>query len=100
MKMKNKESTELPDNSSIYGFAFTDDLSNMDMSEIHESLYYMGRSSEEVVFSVCDDIRSECTWIVAANRYLIEDEVADVIDFIIDNNLSEEYCLINYSLET
>jgi hypothetical protein len=87
---------ELPEDVIIYGFAFTDDLGDMDMSELHEILLDRGVSLSSVVFSVWDDVKSYCTWIVAADRYLKEEEVEKVIAFIVENNIEEEYCLIQF----
>jgi hypothetical protein len=63
------------------------------MKEIYDGLESRFTPLEEVVFSVWDDLASDCTWLVAANRYLDESEACDVINFIIENNLEEEYCL-------
>ena len=87
MKKQPKELTELPDNVFIYGFAFTEDLSGMDMKEIYNQLELRFTPLENVVFSVWDDFASDCTWLVAANRYLDESEVSDVINFIIEISL-------------
>lgn len=95
MKKQPKELTELPDNVFIYGFAFTEDLSGMDMKEIYNQLELRFTPLENVVFSVWDDFASDCTWLVAANRYLDESEVSDVINFIIENALEDAYCLLD-----
>jgi len=87
---------ELPDNATIYGFSFIDEFSEIDMSELHEALLDKGIPLDQVIFSTWDDYESDCTWVVAGDRYLEEQEVADVISFVIENNIEEEYCLINF----
>lgn len=86
---------EIPLNATIYGFAFTDDLSETDMKEINQNLLKKGlKDLKDVVFSVYDD--KDCTWIVAADRYLSEDEVRDTVDYIIDNNIEDIFILIDF----
>jgi len=85
---------ELPNDVIVYGFAFTDSMSDTDMDELHESLMAKGHLLENVVFSTFDDDKDRCTWIVAANKYLKDDDVRDVVDFIVDNEIEDEYLLI------
>lgn len=86
---------EIPLNVTIYGFAFTDDLSETDMKEINQNLLKKGlKDLKDVIFSVYDD--KDCTWIVAADRYLSEDEVRDTVDYIIDNNIEDIFILIDF----
>ena len=87
---------ELPNNAMIYGFSFIDDLSEIDMNEIHENLIKREVLPSNVIFSTWDDKDTPCTWLVASNRYLVEFEVRDVIDFIQDNNIEDEYLLIEF----
>ena len=87
---------ELPLDVIIYGFSFIDVLSEIDMSEIHETLLDKGIPLYDVIFSTWDDHDSSCTWVMASNRYMNDDEVKNTIEFIIENNIEEEYCLINF----
>ncbi len=87
---------ELPDDAMIFGFSFIDEFSEIDMKEIHENLLDRGVLPDRVIFSTWDDFESDCTWVVACDRYLEEQEVSDVISFVIENNIEEEYCLINF----
>ena len=87
---------ELPDNVMIYGFAFIDELSELDIDEIHENLMAKGHVVSDVIFSTWDDADSNCTWVIAADRYMEEDEVEAALNFITENDLQQEYCLMDF----
>ena len=49
-----------------------------------------------VIFSTWDDADSNCTWVIAAERYMEEDEVEAALNFITENDLQQEYCLMDF----
>jgi len=88
---------ELPLNVLIYGFAFVDKLSELNLDEIHHNLSRKNVLVEKVIFSAWDDDRDSCTWVVAADRYLEDNEIKDTVDFIIDNEIEDEFLLLEYA---
>lgn len=95
--MKVTYNSELPLDVTIYGFGFADILSNINVKEMNNALLDKGLISlEGIIFSPYHDIKSDCTWVVAADRYMTEDEVKETIDFIIDNNIEDVYILMEY----
>lgn len=83
-------------NRMIYGFAFTSDLTMMNFKEINSSLIEKGADLNDVVFSTWDDVDSDCTWILAANEYIEDADVCNFINFVIENNLEDDFALIDY----
>jgi hypothetical protein len=83
----------LPDNCMVYGFTFTDVLSDLNMEEINSVLINRGAVLSDVIFSVWKSYEDDCIWVVAADRYLTEVEVADTITFIGENEFEYEYSL-------
>lgn len=83
-----------PDNVEIHGFAFAPNLSEMDMDEIHDNIQERNIPLDEVIFSTFND--EHCVWLVAASRYLTDDEVKDCVITIIENDYVYEYILISY----
>lgn len=90
----------LPDNCMIYGFTFTDVLTDLNMDEINSVLLKRGAVLSDVIFSVCKSYEDDCIWVVAADRYLTELEVADTITFIGENEFEYEYSLGGSELNT
>lgn len=86
--------SKLPENVLIYGFAFGESFQDIDMEEVHWNLEDRATIIEDVIFSTC--VEYDCTWIIAADRYLTEEEVKDTIAFMLDNQIEEEFCLIEF----
>jgi hypothetical protein len=85
---------DIPFNVTIYGFAFTDDISDISIfKEMSMNLEKRGAFLKDIVFSTWDD--TDCTWVVAADRSLTDKEVEDTVDFIIDNNIEDIYLMID-----
>jgi hypothetical protein len=83
----------LPDDCMIYGITFTDVLSELNMDEINNVLLKRGAVLSDVIFSVWKSYEDDCIWLIAADRYLSEDEIADTISFIGENEFYYEYSL-------
>ena len=83
----------LPKDADIYGFAFADELSDIDMIEVQDRLAERSVILEDVTFSAWKDEKSKCVWIVAASRYLDDDEIRDTIDVCVENGIEDEFCL-------
>lgn len=81
----------------IYGFSFANDLSQIKMNEMHSSLSLRGVAWINVVFSAWEDLDSDCIWVVAANKYLKDNDIRFVIENILENNLEEEYLLTSFT---
>lgn len=86
---------EIPDDVIVYGFAFAPELTDFDMKELEFSLECRNIAPECVVFSAWSDAVSDCVWILAANKYVDDDGIKNSIEYIIENNVDEEYCLVN-----
>lgn len=84
---------EFPGDVMVHGFSYADVLSDIDMKDMNETLISRDVLTENVIFSTWDDIETPCTWVVAATRYLEDGEARDVIEFILENGLEEEYLL-------
>jgi hypothetical protein len=85
--------TELPKNVDIYGFAFGSELSNIDMYMVQDKLKERSVIIEDVIFSAWIDKNSDCVWIIAASRYLDDNEIKDTIDVCVENGIEDEFCL-------
>ena len=89
--------SKIPEDVIIYGFSFADDLSQIKMDEIHSSLSIKNIAWSNVVLSAWDDLDSDCTWVIAANRYLDDNEIRNIIEFFLENNVEEEYLLTSFT---
>jgi len=87
---------ELPDDLTIHGFSFAADLSKIKMGEMHDNLSNRNVKWSDVILSAWEDIDSDCTWVIAADRYLDEKEVKNVIEYILENSVEEEYLLTSF----
>lgn len=87
---------ELPKNADIYGFAFGSELSDIDMDMVQDKLKERSVIIDDVIFSAWRDIKSDCVWIVASNRYLDDNEIKDTIDVCVENEIEDEFCLCEY----
>lgn len=87
---------ELPRDFTLYGFTFSPELLKADMNEIRKGLIDKGISLKDVIFSAWIDDESDCTWLIAASKYLDDNEIKNIIDFIIENNVEKEYCLVDF----
>lgn len=86
---------DIPEDVIVYGFAFAPELTDFDMNDLELSLEFRGVPLDNVVFSAWKDDVSDCVWILAANKYVDDDGIKNSIEYIIENNVDEEYCLVN-----
>lgn len=84
---------EFPNDVMVHGFSYADVLSDIDMRDMNLNLISRDVLTENVIFSTWEDIETPCIWVVAATRYLENIEVKNVIEFILENSLEEEYLL-------
>lgn len=80
-------------NANIWGFAVVKDPSKLKMKDIERELRFRGAHLEDVVFSMWDNTKGGCVWIVASDKELTEKEVQEVIRYFIENELSDFYDL-------
>lgn len=85
--------SRIPDNTSVWGFAFIKRFNNIRIQYFDDILLSRKAELEKIVYSAWDSVADNCTWIVAAERFLEEDEVKDTIDFIVENGLEDQFYL-------
>jgi len=85
---------DIIENFEFYGFAFGVSLDAINFEEIYENLFLKHIPFEDVIFSTYDSLIYEAMFVVAGSRYITEGEIGKIIDFIIENNLEDEYLLI------
>lgn len=90
---------ELPLNVAIYGFAFGDSFTDINLDEVYSNLEFRKIFLSDVTFTIWDDEISSCTWLIAGNRLLDNEESMNVIEFLVDNELQEDYLLMAYTGE-
>ena len=77
----------------LWGFTFIDKIENLRMDEIHDYLFDIEVNLKDVIFSSWKSNTDGCIWIVAADRYLDEFEIKDVIDFLIENEMEDNFLM-------
>ena len=80
-----------PDDANIWGFTFTDKIEDLRIDDIHETLFDRDVNLKDVIFSSWFSDVDDCIWIVAADRFLNENEIKDTIDYIIENQLENKF---------
>lgn len=80
-----------PDDTIIWGFTFVDELKDLNMNDIHEVLMDREAKLEDVIFSAWKSFADDCIWVVASDKYLEDIEVRDVVDFLIENDLENNF---------
>lgn len=78
----------------FYGFAFGQSLDKINFDEVYENLYLKHVLMENVIFSTLKDDINDIFWVIAGTRYITEEEIIWLIDFLLDNSLEEQYLLI------
>ena len=83
--------SEILENTDIHGFSFINDFTELDVDVFNYKLKLKNINLHNVIVSLWEDI--DCIWLVAASRYLNDDEIKEIIDFLISNDIEDEYCL-------
>lgn len=86
---------ELPYDLNIHGFAFGRKFEHINFDEILFNLDQRYVRPEDVVFSTMYSEQDDCHWIIAASQYLNDTEINDILEVIINNNIQDEYILID-----
>lgn len=84
---------KIPDNTVVWGFAFVKKFNNLNIRYFDDILYSRRADLKRIIYSTWDSEVDQCTWIVAAERYLDEDEVKETVDFIVENEFEDEFYL-------
>lgn len=79
----------------LYGFAFGKSFDEINFDEIYQNLYSRHVLMEDVIFSTFWDISNDIFWIVAGTRYVTEEEIVNLLELILNNDLAEEYLLVD-----
>jgi len=78
-------------NTIIWGFAFIKNISDLNMSNINDTLFDREVDIDKVIFSFWNSSSDNCIWVIAANRYMNEIEIKDALNYIIENELEDNY---------
>lgn len=81
-------------NFELYGFAFGQAFDKINFDEVYENLYLRHVLLEDVIFSTLKDDINDIFWVIAGTRYIEEVEIVELLDFLIDNSMEEQYLLI------
>lgn len=81
----------LPSDFILYGFTFVNDLSIISLKDIDNYFINENLNLKRLIISAWIDNLSDCTWIVVGNKYLNEEQVKNVIDYILEYNHEDEY---------
>lgn len=86
---------KFPEDCVLYGFAFGEDIFSINMKEVRINLEERV-DLKKVIFSLFYEDKMGYTYIIAANRYLNDKEIEDILLYLIENNIEEEFCLTDF----